>query len=155
MVSRYGREKVSALITNLLTKFIDEFYLPKKETLNVAFFQDLITGAKQVFKNHKVNKISPTKYPELSNAFALAQIKECRDALMMIPNHWYKPKAKVDREYIWSILATVLPEWTKSLLQHADRQRFVVGRNQEPVEQITVCTDVIAMFSNSQYLSSK
>ena len=28
-----------------------EYYLPKKESLNVAFFQDLITGTKSVFKN--------------------------------------------------------------------------------------------------------
>ena len=48
-----------------------EFYLPKKESLNVALFQDLITGKKSVFKNNKVTKISPTRYPEISNAFAL------------------------------------------------------------------------------------
>ena len=112
----------------LLTILV-QHYLPKKESLNVAFFQDLITGKKSVFKNDKVTKISPTKYPEISNAFALAQIKDCPEALQVIPSHWYRPKAKVDRNYLWSILQTVLPEWTTSVLQHADRQRYVVGRS--------------------------
>ena len=88
--------------------------------MNVKFFQDLISGKKVVFKNAKCNKVQVTKYPELSVKFALDQIRADDVCLKAIPQHWYKPKAKVDRDYLWSILATVNPKWFEKITMHAD-----------------------------------
>ena len=61
-----------------------------------------------------------TKYPELSVKFALDNIKLDEVCLKAVPDHWFKEKAKVDRTYIWSILATVNPKWYDQVTMHAE-----------------------------------
>lgn len=52
------------------------------------------------------------KYPELSGEMALKNCQSDPDCKAFIPDEWFKPNAKYSRNFCWSILATVQPDYT-------------------------------------------
>ncbi len=147
MATGFGLNTVSTKSIILCLLIIGNYYLPDKKYLNVKFFNDLITGKKVSLKRGEgVTIVEVAKFRELSSAFVL---KQCVDAGLSnyIPDHWQKPKAKIQREFLWNLLATFNPEYTAQIIEHAWKQRVPVIDTSNKLIEVEVCEEVANLLS--------
>lgn len=85
----------------------------------------------------------------------LEQIKKSEEATLTIPENWFKPKARVDREYLWNMLKTFHPDWAWEVTNHAHRQRFSATLGTEPDKVVQVCDEVAKILESMPYLPIK
>ena len=64
-------------------------------------------------------------------------------------------QSKKSREFIWTVLTTFEPDFVKKLVEHADGQRHVEHKDLNLCEQVLFCNEVVKMFANINYISSK
>lgn len=75
--------------------------------------------------------------------------------LKYIPDAWAKVKSKRDREFIWTILATLQPNFVRALISTATSLRQTEATDPNLQEKITIVSEVVQMFGNINYISSK
>lgn len=75
---------------------------------------------------NNVNVIEVAKVKELKCSVALEQIRTSKTAMLAVPSHWLKPKARLDRKYLWNILNTVHPDWVAEVTRHYISRASVV-----------------------------
>ena len=99
-------------------------YLPPPDTRNMKYFKDLVTGHKSALDKDNARVIQVLRYPELNSKMALQQCLLDETAMRFVPDHWVKDKAKVSREYLWVVLASVQPEYTSMVLNRASNNKL-------------------------------
>jgi hypothetical protein len=67
----------------------------------------LITGHKKALTEQQARKITVARYEDLSAASALKMCTDDESCMKFIPDHWVKPKAKINRDFLWVVLATI------------------------------------------------
>ncbi len=68
------------------------------------FFQDIIAGKKGLLSPDEAKMVDVLKFREFKVSEALKLVKESRLAHQVVPDKWFKPKAKVHRGYLWMVL---------------------------------------------------
>jgi hypothetical protein len=82
------------------------------------------------------------RFTELNTTAALTMCMQDLKCWLYCPDHWAKAKARVDRQFLWTVLASIQPEYTKAILDNAYQKRWAIT-NQEGVKQdIMVCERV-------------
>lgn len=77
----------------------------------MIYFKNLVTGKKKAIMKDSFRSIEMNRYPELSNDFALEQAKKDPEIFVYIPDHWFRAKKKVDRQFLWGMLHTVRTDY--------------------------------------------
>lgn len=86
-------------------------------------------------------------YRELSTTIALRECKNTEEVWKFVPDHWASGKSKKSHKYLWSLLATMAPEWTKQVVQHAQEVRRVKELSLANGAKVVVCEEVRKMLS--------
>ena len=89
---------------------------------NKDFLKEVFTGAKKLMELNAVQRVNVPMYDELSvvNFWPMMQ----GEAVFMQFFPSVLPKGRVpDREYFFNIMATVMPEYVRTIIQHAHEQR--------------------------------
>ncbi len=107
MVTSFGNRKVSQDWQMICQFKLGDYYLPPFALVNMKFFKDLACGAKKALTQVQAKRVQVEKFKELNINFALQQCKMDPACEKFIPEHWFKQKAKKDRDYVWAVLATV------------------------------------------------
>jgi hypothetical protein len=71
--------------------------------------------------------IEVKQYPELKTEFALEQAKTDPEVMKYIPDHWFRPKSKIDRAFLWNILNSKQPDYTGQIVKNANNKRMVTA----------------------------
>lgn len=87
----------------------------------MLFFKALVNGTKRVMNQDEFKDFFVRKFPELPIDFALKQVKDDPNLLIYIPNHWFRLKQKIDRDYLWSVIHSKYPDFVKQLVANANR----------------------------------
>jgi len=91
----------------------------------MQYLKDIITVVKLVLTKETARVLTVQRYPELSTKFVLEQCLRDEETIKFIPEHWTKPKARVSREFLWVVLASIQPDYVKLVVDHAYKQRVV------------------------------
>lgn len=75
----------------------------------------------------EANEIEFHRFAELNANNALEMCLQDELSWKYIPDHWSKPKARVDRRFLWIILATVKPDFTKMVLENAYKECWALS----------------------------
>lgn len=102
-----------------------------------------------------MNVVEIVKVQELQCKVALESVKSSPECLRVIPDHWLKEKARLDRAYLWNVLNHYHPDWVNEITRHAYKSRFVgvVGADNE--NAVKVCREVAIMLESMPYLPRK
>ena len=104
--------------------------------MNKDFLKEVLSEKKKLLELNSVKRINVPKYDELSVLSFWPQMQQDEQFMHYFPTKF--PKGRVpDREYFWNILNTLMPEYTKALIRHANEQRTTggaMGRAQETIE---------------------
>jgi hypothetical protein len=77
----------------------------------MKFFKQVVAGKKKTLTKHQAAGVELKKYAELSTEFALKSCKEDAQCMIFIPDHWLLPKSKACRSFLWTIVATIRPDF--------------------------------------------
>jgi hypothetical protein len=94
-----------------LTLNVAQKKLPPKNLCRLKYFKQYAAGKKKLLTKQQAAPVDIKKYPELSTTFALKSCIDDPQCLIYIPDHWLKPKAKTCRHFLWTVLATVRPDF--------------------------------------------
>ena len=72
----------------------------------MQYFKDILSGAKQGLPKDKINNVKVQRFSEFDTKSALSLVEQDALSMLFIPNNWLKPKAKVDREFAWIVMAS-------------------------------------------------
>ena len=87
--------------------------------MNKDFLKEVLSGKKKLYELNDVKRINVPKYDELSVLSFWPQMQKDDKFMQYFPAHF--PKGRVpDREYFWNIMNTLMPEYTASLIKHAN-----------------------------------
>ena len=87
--------------------------------MNKDFLKEVLSGKKKLYELNDVKRINVPKYDELSVLSFWPQMQKDDKFMQYFPTHF--PKGRVpDREYFWNIMNTLMPEYTASLIKHAN-----------------------------------
>jgi hypothetical protein len=75
--------------------------------------------------------------------------------MVYVPDHWLRPKQKVDRDFLWGVLHTLNPDFVKQLVANANKERMVTADLEKEELTATVCQEVADMISMIPYTPSK
>ena len=99
--------------------------------------KQVFAGEKKWLKNHLVVHCNPPKYDEVSVIGLYDQCMHLPGMAQYFPSKY--PKGHhYNREYFFSILATVQPEYCNALIRNSKDQRFVVNDEEQEAEAITL-----------------
>jgi hypothetical protein len=59
-----------------------------------------------------------------------------------IPDHWFREKQKIDRDFLWGILNSMKNEFTVQLVANANKERMVKSDLINEELTVQVCQDV-------------
>ena len=110
--------------------------MPPRNLLTRKFYKLVVGGKKRVLTKKEASKVDIKLYAELSTEFALKSAAEDQLSRLYVPEEWFLPKAKVDRKYLWRVLATARPDFVDQLILNAYKMRDTEGdidKNQTPI----------------------
>ena len=96
----------------MITILLDIF-LPPKLQCDLQFLQALLTGKKKYLMNDEVRAIKPPNYPELGIAKLYRAIADDHELMKYLPDETVKT-SKVSKQFVWSIVDALRPEFAKN-----------------------------------------
>lgn len=63
-------------------------------------------GRKKALKLKDAQPLAAPHFPEFKASFAMSQCALDETIVKYVPAKWFKPRARVDRDYLWTLLAT-------------------------------------------------
>lgn len=97
---------------------------PSINTVSLKYFQDVAAGTKYILMCTEASAFEVHRFSELNSKAALEMCLQDPLCWQYIPDHWAKPKARVDRQFLWTVLASIRPEYTKAILDNAYNKRW-------------------------------
>ena len=89
------------------------------QRMNKDFLKEVLSEKKKLLELNSVKRINVPKYDELSVLSFWPQMQQDEQFMLYFPTKF--PKGRVpDREYFWNIMNTLMPEYTASLIKHAN-----------------------------------
>ena len=89
-----------------------------------------MSGKKQWLKNAQVIHCSPPRYDEISVSALYEQCMKLPHMAQFFPDAYPKGRA-CNRDYFFSILATVQPDYCQRLIRDCKDKRFAVSDDQQ------------------------
>jgi hypothetical protein len=117
----------------------------------MVYFKHIVQGKKLAIHKDDYREINVAKYPELTIEFALAQAKEDEEVMAYIPDHWLRPKAKIDRNFLWGILHSKQTDYINQIVVNANKKRMQTASLEKEELQVQVCQEVALMIANIPY----
>ena len=108
--------------SSLILFFLQYIYLPSDTHCTLNFVQGVVTGRKSFLYIPDIKPLNVPVRPELSVANCWADAILLPGVLDHFPNEWAGAR-RVDRKYFWMILATLHPEWVKSIIRGSREAR--------------------------------
>ena len=102
-----------------------------------GFLKQILTGEKKLLKASEARVCNPPKYDEISvtNLYAVCILLE--GMAEYFPDSYPKGRS-CSREYFFTVLATLHPEYLKDLILKSKRDRFAVNDEQQAGEAILI-----------------
>jgi hypothetical protein len=112
-------------------------------------------GKKKLLMSNQVNTLKARRFQEFNAVWMLAQVKDDAEIREYIPESWFEPQAKVSREFLWTILSSLQPEFASEILNHAVDLRIAEQNNVKEGVPIEICQEMAELISKIPFLSSK
>ena len=120
-----------------------QYFLPPNEMITYGWVKQVLSGQKQWLKNNQVVHCSPPRYDEISVANLYDQCLKLQYMAAFFPDTYPKGRS-CNRDYFFSILATVQPEYCEKLIRECKDKRFTIT-DQEQEQKAIVITEEWAM----------
>lgn len=92
----------------------------------MKYFQDCAAGRKWLILCSEATEIEVHRFAELKAQAALKMCAQDELCWRYVPDAWIKDKARIDRRFLWVILATIRPDFTKHVLENAYNKRWAL-----------------------------
>jgi hypothetical protein len=89
-----------------LTLVLGGMVLPKIDTIDLKFLKMIVSGEKAHMTVDNCTKITIERFEEFNTTAALSQCQQDALCWKFVPDNWAREKAKVDRQFLWWVLAT-------------------------------------------------
>ena len=131
-------------------------HVPTFEGCPLSFLQQIMSTEKKYFKKSEVFNAIVPNWPELSVKRIWVEAVKHRDFLLYLPDNWTQDK-KTERNFFWSILATLQPDYCLHLIDDCRRQRDALRAppRPPPVRQLDIHPDFVAALLDHPQLSGK
>ena len=116
--------------------------MPPFNMVTYPFLKMILKGDKKLLKTNEVRICNPPRYDEISVARLYDTCVKLPGMLDYFPDVYPKGR-QCSREYFFSILSTLHPEYTKELLMKSKQVRFA-GEEEEQVQETIEVSDVWA-----------
>ena len=101
-------------------------YLPPDFMMTKDFLRQVLAEEKDFIKMEGLRTINVPHFDELSVKNIFPKFQQDPAVMRFLPNRL--PKGKLpEREYFFNVLNTVNPEYTQSMIDHANKLRFKTG----------------------------
>jgi hypothetical protein len=127
----------SKYAASVLTIDEEHFILPGLRHCSLGFLQQLLCKQKQHLTLEKVMFRRAPKWPELA-AKRLIEICAGSPSIMAYLPDWRVGKAAPDRDFIWTVIHHVSPQFGKNLMREAQRIRAKLAEAMQKKERPTL-----------------
>ena len=128
--------------------------MPKASSINRDFLRAVLKGDKSLMPMTKVRHINMPKFDELSVRNIFPRFKDDVMVMMYLQDEYAKQRYP-DREYFFSILNTIHPEYVAKIVKHANKQRHSAEGKQDEKEVVQVSKEWWDKLKEMPYFSSK
>ena len=113
-----------AFITD--TYSIVQLYVPPEKTVNRDFLRQVLKGEKALLPIAECKFVTIPNYDELGVRHIFPQFHDDGDVMKYMQDSYPKDRYP-DRQYFYTILNTVHPEYVSALIAHANSARFAAN----------------------------
>ena len=111
--------------------------MPPKNKINKDFFKQVFAGQKALIERDQIRPIAVPHYDELGVVHLIKDVMAVPEYAKFFPEQ--KGKASFpSREYFYNVLNTVAPEYVKTVIMHATKQRYANDDKKENFDLIEV-----------------
>jgi len=102
---------------------LGQIYLPERRYCTLAYLKSLLSGEKSFFKNQEVRPVKVPRYKTLSIKHVLEYAMSRRQISKYLPDQDDKSEPQVDRDFVFTIVNTVDPNYFPSQLARIENER--------------------------------
>ena len=134
--------------------FTVQYYLPGIKQVSFGFLKDVFANRKKVLKKKQVDYISVPHFQELSVKRLWPDLKA--DAEFNVYFNDDFPEDKVpNHDFFMNILNTIYPDYMKSIMAHASKERYAVDGEVMKAKTIEADPEWVEELKNMPFKSSK
>ena len=89
-------------------------FLPERRYCTMEFVRAVMNGRKRYFKNEEVRKVRVPRYKQLTYQRVIEYCNEKPNIMRYLPNQRLDGEPTCDREFLFTILNTIEPEYFPS-----------------------------------------
>lgn len=134
--------------------YVVQLYLPSDMRVNKDFLKQVLNDEKKLLAIKDCRFINVPKYDELSVKNIFPRFKDDAQMMQYFPDAFPKDKGPT-REYFFTVLNTVHPEYLDRLVAHANKQRFGSNQSGNQTDEIQMTTEWWEKLNALPYFSSK
>ena len=79
----------------------------------------MLTGKKDAYSLKQFNKVDLERFHEFKVASLMNMVKNDEELKKYVPDHWFKPKGKVHKDYLVGVLGTMYPDYVQQIRRKA------------------------------------
>ena len=91
--------------------------------MNRDFIRKVLKGQKQLLPKSEAKQINVPKYDELSVKVLYPKFKDDPEINQFLQDEYAKNRLP-DRQYFFTVLNTVYPDYVSKMIEHANNERF-------------------------------
>ena len=100
-----------------------QLLVPPNGSINRDFLRDVLSGKKRLLKVDSAKYINVPKYDEISVRNIFPKFKGDPKVMVYLQDEYPKDRYP-DRQYFFTVLNTVHPDYVSKIIAHANEQRF-------------------------------
>ena len=89
----------------------------------MEYLRAILNGRKRYFKNEQARKVRVPRFRQLTTAKVLDYVKERPDVMRYLPNFRLDGEPTVDREFMFTVLNTLEPDYFPAQLEAIEHER--------------------------------
>ena len=89
----------------------------------MEYLRAILNGRKRYFKNEQARKVRVPRFRQLTTSKVLDYVKERQDVMRYLPNFRLDGEPTVDREFMFTVLNTLEPDYFPAQLEAIEAER--------------------------------
>jgi len=107
-------------------------FLPKKDHSPLNYMQKILNHTKRYLTLQETRQFRVPLWPELSIARIWPQAKQLEHFILYMPDEWDTQPKKVERDFFWTILGSLQPDFVEHVIIDCREQREALKRARPP-----------------------
>ena len=128
--------------------------MPPYNMVNAKWLKQILSGDKKLLKAKDARHCNPPRYDEISVANLYDSCIQMKDMKDYFPDEYPKGR-KCAREYFFTVLATLHPEYVGDLLLKCKKDRFGADQGQSNKEAIVMSSEWESQLKEFPQFASK